>query len=440
MGKILALFPAVFFFLNLNAQVSDSLRNVDSIPYPGTHGHSTPNGTCDSLNLYAANNWKAYYYEYRGGGSVLGVCNLQTPDHARILETANYFDASADNYNYITGGLVYFAFANSTDSSHMTRHILFKLYDDAGGLPGKAIDSAGLTLAEIHKDVLAGKMTEFKFKSPVLLPTSKKFYISIDAQSFAWGPVIKDSVAVVATGNNTTDPKAYQYLMSDSIPSYWRAVDSFFLSNNQSLNVSLFVFPYVVTTTNACSVLPVSIFNFGGVIKNSEAYLNWSTAMESNNKGFYIERSKDGRDFTDIGFVAGAGNSNQVKNYAFVDGSLKDITVNTTYYRLKQVDNDGQFSYSQVLALNLQNIASKLKLYPNPVKDVATIETNLDVASKVEVRVVTDNGKVIQDLDKGILNAGLQQIYINTAELASGSYMVQLIVGNNHYSQVLVKE
>jgi hypothetical protein len=79
-------------------------------------------------------------------------------------------------------------------------------------------------------------------------------------------------------------------------------------------------------------------------------------------------------------------------------------------------------------------------LYPNPVKDVVTIETSLDVAAKVHVRVITDNGKVVQDLDKGVLNAGLQQIYINTANLAKGSYVVQLTVGNNHYSQIMVRE
>jgi hypothetical protein len=442
MRKLYALLTAVFFSLTLNAQVSDSLRSVDSVSIKGTSGHVAPNGTCDTLNLYTANNWQAFYYKYYGGGSPLGVCNLETPSKLRIIETANFYDASSSNYNYITGGLVYFAFANATDPTHLARHVYFKLYDAAGpgGEPGNLLDSTGLTLEEIHQDVLAGKMTEFKFKAPVQLPASKKFYISIDVRSFAWGPVIKDTVVLVSTANGATQPNTFEYFLSDSVPLYWMAVDSFFAYNNKSLNVTLFTFPYVISTLDACSLLPVSIFNFGGAIKNYEAYLNWSTAMESNNKGFYVERSKDGRDFTDIGFVAGAGNSTQIKNYSFVDAGLKDIGVNTTYYRLKQVDNDGQFNYSQVLALNLQNNTSKLRLYPNPAIDIATVETNLDVASKVHVRVVSDNGTVVQDLDKGVLNPGLQQIYISTSNLAKGSYIIQLTVGNDHYSQIMVKQ
>jgi hypothetical protein len=441
MRKIYALLPAVFFFFNLYSQSIDSLRNVDSIPYPGISGHVAPDGACDSLNLFAANSWPAYYYEYRGGGSILGVCNLSGlavgTDTSKILENANFFDVSADHYNYITGAYIYFAFANSDDSTQMKKDVVFKVYDDAGGQPGTSLASVSKTLDQIHQDVLAGKMTEIFFKSAVPMPASKKFYISIDVQGFNWGPVRKDSIAIVAT---PTPPSVYQFLSSTTGSKKWVAVDTVFQSNNQALNVSLFVFPFVSKSLTTCAVLPVSMFNFGGTIKNYEAYLNWSTAMESNNKGFYIERSNDGRNFTSIGFVAGAGNSTQIKNYSFTDGSLKDINVSTTYYRLKQVDNDGQFSYSQVLALSLQNIASKLNLYPNPAKDVTTIETNLDVASKVEVRVVTANGKVVEYLDKGVLNPGLQQIYINTSNLAKGSYIVQLTVGDNHYSQMMVKE
>ncbi len=438
MKKIFTLVPFLVLFANINAQTV--LKGVVPVPVKGTSGHVAPNGSCDTLNIFNANNWSAFYYQYDGGGSALGVCNLQTTDRAFILQTANFFDASASSYNYVTGGLVYFAFANSSDPTRLTRNVIFKLYDDAGGLPGNAIDSAALTLGQIHSDVVAGRMTEFKFTSPVALPASKKFYISIDTHDFVWEPLLMDSIAIVATADDATPNMTYQLAKSKTVAPTWLPVDSFFVTKKSSLDVTLFVFPYVTTSPDACSVLPVSIFNFGGTIKNYQAYLNWSTAMESNNKGFYIERSKDGRNFTSIGFVAGAGNSSQIKNYSFTDVSLKDINVSTTYYRLKQVDLDGKATYSEVLPLNLETIASKLKLYPNPVKDVATIETSLDVASKVQVQVVTRDGKIVQAFDKGFLNAGLQQIYINTNGLAKGSYIVNVIVGNNKYSQIMVKQ
>jgi hypothetical protein len=440
MKKFFTLTAFVIVCATVNAQ---GLKDVIQVPVKGTSGHVAPNGSCDTLNIFNANTWGAFYYQYGGGGSALGVCHLKdTVLHrdSTILQTANFFDVSTSGYNYVTGGLVYFAFANSSDPSRLTLNVIFRLYDDAGGVPGNEIDSAALTLGQIHADVVAGRMTEFKFPLPVALPASKKFYISIDTHNFIWAPLLQDSIAIVATADDATPNMAYQLIKSKTVAPKWVPVNSFFKTTKSSLDVTLFAFPYVTTSLDACSILPVSIFNFGGTIKNYQAYLNWSTAMESNNKGFYIERSKDGRSFTSIGFVAGAGNSSQIKNYAFTDVNLKDINVSTTYYRLKQVDNDGKFTYSEVLPLSLATIASKLKLYPNPVKDGATVEVSLDVASKVQVQLVAQDGKIIQSIDKGVLNAGLQQIYINTNGLAKGSYVVRVTVGDNKYSQIMMKQ
>jgi hypothetical protein len=184
------------------------------------------------------------------------------------------------------------------------------------------------------------------------------------------------------------------------------------------------------------------MFNFGGIIKNSQAYLNWSTAVESNNKGFYVERSKDGKDFSSIGFVNGKGNTSQITNYSYTDASLKDINVTKTYYRLKQVDLDGKFAYSNVIALSLDNLAnnSKWKLYPNPAKEKATVEVNLEAASKVKAQLISRDGKVLLNTDKGVLNEGTQQFYINTQSIAKGSYILRITIGDKTYSQLLVKE
>ena len=111
MKQSFTLFAILLLTLSVKAQ-EDSLRAVDAIPYKGTTGHASPNGSCDSLNIYAANNWGAYVYKYggeEGGGSVFGTSNLTLSTHSKILQDANYFDASAGAYNYISGGLVYFA-------------------------------------------------------------------------------------------------------------------------------------------------------------------------------------------------------------------------------------------------------------------------------------------------------------------------------------------
>ena len=443
MKKNFTLALVLFLCIYAKAQTPpDSLWSFKTIPVPPTTGHASPNGTCDSLNIYDANNWPAYYYRYTGGGFVFGTNTLRVVPHKRILQNANYFDVSATNYNYVSGGLVYFAVANSEIPGDLFKVIKIGLYNDEGGLPGKRVDSTVITLGQIRQDVLQGKLTEFKFSSPVSIRNLQKFYIAVDHRAFHWTPGNRDSVAIVATSNDATANTAFQFF-DDDTGRGWKPVNQYWKdAAGDPLDVSLFIFPYVSEAPDGCGVLPVSMFNFGGIIKNSQAYLNWSTAVESNNKGFYVERSKDGKDFSSIGFVNGKGNTSQITNYSYTDASLKDINVTKTYYRLKQVDLDGKFAYSNVIALSLDNLAnnSKWKLYPNPVKEKATVEVNLEAASKVKAELISRDGKVLLNTDKGVLNEGTQQFYINTQSIAKGSYILRVTIGDKTYSQLLVKE
>ncbi|HEX5154645.1 MAG TPA: T9SS type A sorting domain-containing protein [Parafilimonas sp.] len=443
MKKNFTLLAILFLGIYAKAQEDDSLKHVTATLVPPTTGHASPNGSCDSLNIYAANGWKAYYYDNgQKGGAVFGTSNLTLPRKDKVVQDANYFDASGGDYNYISGGLVYFAFANSNIAENLSKQIVFKLYDDNNGVPGAILDTVAITLAQAHENVLQGKMTEFKFPASVALPASKKFYISVDHRHFKWNPSNHDSISIVATRDNATANSAFQLINEREAGRNWYAVNDYWTFNGDPLDVTLFIFPYVSQLVDGCDVLPVSIFNFGGMIKNSQAYLNWSTAVESNNKGFYVERSKDGKDFASIGFVNGKGNTSQITNYSYTDASLKDINVSKTYYRLKQVDIDGKSAYSNVIELSLDNLANsgKWKLYPNPVKDKATVEVNLETASKVKAQLISRDGKILSNTDKGVLNEGVQQFYINTQSIAKGSYILRITIGDKTYSQLLVKE
>ena len=447
MKKNFTLYLSLLLAVNLLAQRVPDPRNYKLLPFISTTGHAAPNGSCDSLNIYAANKWDAYYYAYGGdnhhGGSVFGTSNLGLTSGSKIIEDASYFDASGSDYNYISGGFVYFAWASTDVDSNYLRRLVFKLYDDNNGMPGNALDSVMITLGQVHQDVLQGKMTEFRFAAPIALPASKKFYISVDHHHFKWGLTTHDSIAIVATKDGVTDNSVFQFINEREAGKNWHAVNEYWPHNKTSeLNVSLFIFPYVSQLANGCSVLPVNMFNFGGMIRNSQAYLNWSTAAETNNKGFYVERSKDGKDFASIGFVNGKGNTSQLTNYSYTDASLKDINVSKTYYRLKQVDIDGKSVYSNIIELSLDRLANsgKWTLYPNPVKDRATIEVNLETASKVRAQLISRDGKILLNADKGVLNEGVQQFYVNTQSIAKGSYILKVTIGDKTYSQLLVKE
>jgi len=439
MKRIFTLFAFVLFIISLKAQQT----NFQTVPvrHPkivSTNKILSPNGACDTVNLTASNNWKAYYYTYGTQGYVFGTSNNKS-NGFNIIEDANYFDVSANDYNYISGGLAYFAFANSTEEADLNKNIIFSVYDDAGGTPGNLLGSTTLKLSKIHDDVLNDNLTEFIFSTPIAIPASKTFYVSIDHSNFVWSKTVKDSIAIVANADEDTTAAAFQNFSVSGSGTVWFPVNQFWNSNGNPLDVNLYIFPYVSNTVDGCNVLPVSIFNFGGTIKDNQAYLNWSTASERNNKGFYIERSKDGQNFGSIGFVNGAGNSNKITKYTYTDISLKDIDVTTTYYRLKQVDADGKSSYSKVLSLNLKNTVS-WKVYPNPVKDVATVEVNLATASKVNVQVISRDGKTVLNSDKGILSQGKQQVFVNTQNIAKGSYIIRLTAGDKTYTTAFIKE
>lgn len=122
---------------------------------------------------------------------------------------------------------------------------------------------------------------------------------------------------------------------------------------------------YIVTGSN--SALPVKLLLFNARKEaNKRVALNWSTAQEVNNSHFELQRSIDGRDYETIGTVRGNGTVSKVINYSYTDNAPKSIN----YYRLKQVDFNGTFSYSAVQMVKMDETASEtLVLYPNPVKD-----------------------------------------------------------------------
>jgi len=444
MKKFFTLCFVLLSGLSLKAQ-QHNFKAIPAHSFKGISGRMTlgPTGACDTVNLAAASNdWHAFFYTYGQDGYIFGTSDNSLSGF-KIIEDANYFDISSTANNYITGGLAYFAYANSNEIANNTKSIVFNVYeDDGGGLPGALLGSTSITLDSIHKDVLLDQLTEFKFAQPIQLPASKQFYVSIDHTDFNWTSTTQDSVAIVANGDDDTTGAAYQKVDIDGGGIGWIPVREFWSNGGNPLDVNLFIFPYVSSALDGCGVLPVSIFNFGGNIKNDQAYLNWSTAAEIDNKGFYVERSKNGKDFSSIGFVKGAGNSNKIVNYTYTDVSLKDINVSKTYYRLNQVDVDGKSTYSKVISLSLENLANagKWKLYPNPVKDVATVELNLEASSKVKAQLVSRDGKTLLNVDKGVLNKGTQQFYINTQSLAKGSYILRVTIGDKTYSQLFLKE
>jgi hypothetical protein len=180
-------------------------------------------------------------------------------------------------------------------------------------------------------------------------------------------------------------------------------------------------------------VLPVTFLNFDGVLHNNIAVLDWSTVNENNNKGFDVEKSVDGKTYNNIGFVAGTGTTRNISNYTFSDPKMIS---GDNYYRLKQIDLDGNFIYSSVIKLKFSNFG--WSILGNPSNNTS-VQLQLDKQYNVALQIISLSGNVIQTINKGNLSQGTYSIPINLSNAASGMYIVRLMVNGQNFSKKIIK-
>ncbi|HEX6914082.1 MAG TPA: T9SS type A sorting domain-containing protein [Chitinophagaceae bacterium] len=168
---------------------------------------------------------------------------------------------------------------------------------------------------------------------------------------------------------------------------------------------------------------------------NGTVNLTWATATEQHNKGFAIERSTDAVNYTRIGWVEGAGNSVEKQTYVFTD---KMPVSGMNYYRIRQEDMDGKYSYSNV-AFAKMAVPFKIAIAPNPVSTNATIRLFLPDRSRVEIQLLNMNGQLIRKIDNAIKDGGWHTLNFAMTE-SRGSYILRTIVNENEISnQMLIK-
>jgi len=179
--------------------------------------------------------------------------------------------------------------------------------------------------------------------------------------------------------------------------------------------------------------LPVELTSFSGKVVNGKINLNWNTATEVNNYGFEVERAKavsgsQNVQFAKVGFVEGNGNSNSPKSYSFTDAN---VTSGKYIYRLKQVDTDGQFEYSQEIEVSVDNLINGYVLeqnYPNPFNPSTSIKFGFQQDTRAEVKVYNVIGAEVATLFNGIADAGrIYEVTFDASGLASGTYFYKLV-------------
>lgn len=192
------------------------------------------------------------------------------------------------------------------------------------------------------------------------------------------------------------------------------------------------------------SVLPVRLINFSGYKEGAANRLRWSTILESNNLGFDIQRSNDGRQFNTIGRVmslASNGYSNTLLNYQF-----KDLTagVGAKYYRLNQISLDGRGELSKIILINDNNpnstqIAIK-GIYPNPASNQVSVWIASPEADKTQIIIADAAGKVV-NAQSAAIELGTNVITLDIAAIPAGTYFVKVInsSGETHSTRFVKK-
>jgi hypothetical protein len=187
--------------------------------------------------------------------------------------------------------------------------------------------------------------------------------------------------------------------------------------------------PFALATFSSTNPLPIELINFTAIGTDQNVLLNWQTASEINNDYFEIERSTDGENFIPIQQVNGAGNSSQILNYSTIDYSP---FIGINYYRLKQTDFDGAFSYSDVKQVNFIS-SDVLRVYPNPAQNEVFVQFNDEVVFD-EITLTDVTGKIILVLnskDKSLIKMDISTlskgIYLLTCK-GNGTILSQKIV------------
>lgn len=173
----------------------------------------------------------------------------------------------------------------------------------------------------------------------------------------------------------------------------------------------------------ASAPMPVELLGFYGYQSERVNYLNWSTASEFNSDFFLVERSKNGTDFHPIATVDAAGNSNQLISYTQQD---QTPYYPVTYYRLQQVDFNGDAYYTPIIAIESESEEPLIihQVYPNPTSEKLYIEFSLEYAAFATVSITDLSGKVIQQME---MNCGTTNVVeFNSKQWLPGMYLIRV--------------
>lgn len=205
-------------------------------------------------------------------------------------------------------------------------------------------------------------------------------------------------------------------------------------NNTYFLKMSQVSIASLSSLSKVIGVVPVELASFSANVVDNGIMLEWSTASETNNLGFEIERASFSttplQGWKKIGFVEGNGTTSGTNTYSFADNNITETGKYS--YRLKQIDYDGSSEYSEVVEVvfDVPAAYTLMQNYPNPFNPSTTISFTLPSSSNVTLKIFDVLGNEIATLVDEVKNAGSHQVQFDAAGLPSGMYLYRLQTGD----------
>ena len=335
--------------------------------------------------------------------------------------------------------------------------------NDYGQLGNMSVELSKVPVAVYASGILSGKTI-----TAVTAGATHSIVLASDGKVYTWGrnnygqlginsyddshiPVAVYTDGVLSGKTITMTAGGFNHsiaLASDGTVYTWGGNDHGELGNNSTAQSAV----PVAVDQSSIGALPVELTSFSAVIIDNTVKLTWQTATELNNYGFEIERrfsvnSDKLSKWETIAFVEGSGNSNSPKSYGYVDNLSLDLNLDLSLeYRLKQIDNDGNYEYYSTTAQVDINIADvnegvlpPTQNYPNPFNPTTTIKYHLPEDAKVKIRIYNILGQVVQELFNNVQNTGNHQLEWTASQFASGVYFcrIEAINEKNNFSKTI---
>ncbi|MEO0341110.1 MAG: T9SS type A sorting domain-containing protein [Bacteroidota bacterium] len=213
-------------------------------------------------------------------------------------------------------------------------------------------------------------------------------------------------------------------------PSTVLGSDPYTISRNGITDFS----PFTIGSGNFVAV-PVELLFFRATATNNRTLLEWTTTSELNNAGFQIERSDAAEGWSAIGFVNGMGTTVQRQDYSFWDESPAS---GLNYYRLKQIDLDGSFTYSPIEVVEFSSSQLSLSyVYPNPSDGIAYMDLSLPGQDQIYIDIFDASGKIVQK-EKQVLSAGINSIILRPSNLSPGIYYIKISIQDLQFERKMI--